>query len=117
MDDLFDIIFLHEVIEFFENIEEKVRDKIIFNIHKVRKSNDSKLFKKLTDEIWEFRTLYNKKQYRLFAFWDKTTETKTLVILTHGIIKKSQKTPKKEISKALKIKKQYFEDKQKNATK
>ncbi len=113
MDNRFDVDFLPEVIDFFESIDEKARDKIIFNIHKARKTNDPKLFKKLTNEIWEFRTLYNKTQYRLFAFWDKTKETRTLVIATHGIIKKSQKTPTKEITKALEIRKQYFENKEK----
>ena len=57
-------------------------------------------------EIWEFRTLYNKVKYRLFAFWD--TQTDTLVIATHGIIKKTQKTPKKEIAKAERIRQEYF---------
>ena len=57
-------------------------------------------------EIWEFRTLYNKTAYRLFAFWDK--EKETLVIATHGIIKKTQKTPSKEIAKAETIRKEYF---------
>ena len=109
MENRFEVDFLQDVIDFFENIEEKARDKIIFNIHKARKSNDPKLFKKLTDEIWEFRTLYNKKQYRLFAFWDKTKEKKTLVVATHGIIKKTQKTPTKEILKAKKLMKKNFE--------
>lgn len=110
MENRFDVEFLQEVIDFLESIDEKARDKIIFNIHKVRKSNDPKLFKKLKDEIWEFRTLYNRKQYRLFAFWDKTKDIRTLVIATHGIIKKTQKTPEKEISKAIEIMKKYFKD-------
>ena len=109
MENRFDVKFLQDVLVFFEAIEEKARDKIIFNIHKARKTNDPKLFKKLTDDIWEFRTLYNKKQYRLFAFWDKTTDTKTLVIATHGIVKKSKKTPTKEILKAKELMKQYLE--------
>jgi len=109
MENSFEVDFLQDAIDFFENIEEKTRDKIIFNIHKAQKSNDPKLFKKLTNEIWEFRTLYNKKQYRLFAFWDKTKEKKTLVVATHGIIKKTQKTPTKEILKAKKLMKKYFE--------
>ena len=109
MENRFEVVFLQDVIDFFENIGEKARGKIIFNIHKARKSNDPKLFKKLTDEIWEFRTLYNKKQYRLFAFWDKTKETKTLVVATHGIIKKTQKTPTKEILKAKELMKKYFD--------
>jgi phage-related protein len=58
---------------------------------------DNELFKKLEGtEIWEFRTLYNNIKYRLLAFWD--TEEETLVIATHGFIKKTQKTPAKEIA-------------------
>lgn len=47
----------------------------------------------------------------MFAFWD--TEQETLVIATHGIVKKSQKTPKKDIKKAEMIRKEYFENKKK----
>ena len=69
---------------------------------------DKELFKKLENsEIWEFRTLFNGSCYRLFSFW--YTETETLVIATHGIVKKSQKTPPKEITKAEEIRKKYFE--------
>ena len=72
----------------------------------------SELFKKLDgSNIWEFRTLYNKTYYRLFAFWDK--DTNTLVVATHGIVKKTQKTPSSEIAKAEGIRKQYFEIKNK----
>lgn len=60
-------------------------------------------------EIWEFRTLYNGNCYRLFSFWD--TENETFIIATHGIVKKSQKTPAKEIEKAEKIRKEYFNSK------
>jgi phage-related protein len=111
MEEKFNVVFLDEVIEFFDRIEEKARYKIIFNIRKAKQVNDRKLFIKLTDEIWEFRTLYNKTQYRLFAFWDKTDNSNVLVIATHGIIKKTKKTPKKEIVKALKIMRKYFEEK------
>ena len=62
-------------------------------------------------EIWEFRTLYNKTKYRLFAFWD--TENDKLVIATHGIVKKKQKTPDKEIAKAQEFRKLYFANKKK----
>lgn len=58
-------------------------------------------------EIWEFRTLFNGNCYRLFSFWD--TETETLIVATHGLVNKTQKTPKKEIAKAEEIRKQYFE--------
>ena len=108
MNKKFEIKFLQGVIDFFEQVDAKTRDKIIFNIHKSQKTNDNTLFKKLTDEIWEFRTLYSKKQYRLFAFWDKSDKINTLVVATHGIIKKTKRTPKKEIEKTVEIKKNYI---------
>ena len=45
------------------------------------------------------------------TFWD--TEEETLVIATHGIVKKTQKTPLKEIAKAEEIRKEYFNNKKK----
>lgn len=47
--------------------------------------------------------------YRLFSFWD--TELDTLVIVTHGIVMKTQKTPSKEIAKAEEVRKEYFKNK------
>lgn len=71
---------------------------------------DKELFKKLENsEIWEFRTLFNGICYRLFAFWD--TEIEALIVATHGMVKKTQKTPKSEIEKAEKLRKEYFNDK------
>ena len=73
---------------------------------------DKTFFKKLEgSDIWEFRTLYDGIQYRIFAFWD--TEEETLVLTTHGIIKKTPKTPAKEIEKAERIRKEYFNSKNK----
>jgi phage-related protein len=107
----FEVQFFEEVIEFFDKLPEKAREKILYNVDKSQKKNDKKLFKKLNRDIWEFRTLYNKIQYRLFAFWDKTDKTFTIVIATHGIIKKTKKTPKKEIEKAEKLMAEYFNSK------
>ena len=87
--------------------------KIIFNIDKSKIKNDNELFKKLKGEIWEFRTLYNKTYFRIFAFWDKTEKIESLVLATHGIIKKTGKTPEKEIEKAENIRLRYFELKNK----
>ena len=94
-------------------VDEKSRNKIILNIDKAKIKNDSSLFKKLNGEIWEFRTLFNKTQYRIFAFWDKEDNNETLVLATHGIIKKTGKTPVKEIEKAEQIRLKYFELKNK----
>lgn len=105
----FDVIFLTEAREFLLELDEKSWDKIIFNIDKSKIKNDNELFKKLKGEIWEFRTLYNKTYFRIFAFWDKTEKTKTLVLASHGIIKKTGKTPEKEIEKAESLRLKYFE--------
>lgn len=109
MNKKFEVIFLEQAINFLENLDQKPRNKILYNIDKATFLNDPKLFKKLTDEIWEFRTNYGGLQYRLFAFWDKTDITETLVISTHGIIKKVNKVPKAEIEKAKKLRDEYFD--------
>jgi len=109
----FKLTLLKDAKDFLQNIPQQARKKILYNIWRVaggEKNNE--LFKKLDNtDIWEFRTLYNGIAYRLFAFWD--TDTQTLVVATHGIIKKTQKTPAKEISKAENLKKEYFESKNK----
>ena len=110
----FEIELLPEAIEFLENLDDKMREKIYYNIKKSQFVNDKELFKKLNDLIWEFRTLYSNKAYRLFSFWDKIGGKETIVIATHGILKKTQKTPPKEIKKAEEIRKQYLNNKTKN---
>ena len=103
----FEITYTQEAIDFLSSLDDKVKSKITYNIGKSRYHIDKELFKKLENsEIWEFRTLYNKTAYRLFAFWD--TRSNRLVIATHGIVKKTQKTPKKEIEKAEAIRREYF---------
>ena len=102
------VAYLEEALSFIESIPKSASDKLLEIVHRVELGErNSIIFSKLEGtEIWEFRTLYNKVKYRLFAFWD--TQTDTLVIATHGIIKKTQKTPKKEISKAERIRQEYF---------
>lgn len=78
MDDYkFRVDFLEDVKVFLDKLDEKARDKIFYNIWKARITNDKEPFKKLQDEIWEFRTLYNKTYYLLFAFWDKEDKNET----------------------------------------
>ena len=113
MNKLFEIIFLDEVFKFLSELERKHYEKILYNIRKAQVETDPELFKKLNDEIWEFRTLYQGLQYRLLAFWDKTSATETFVISTHGFIKKRSKVPDSEIQKAKQIRAKYFADKEK----
>jgi phage-related protein len=112
MDKHFEIEFLDEAFEFLQGLERKHYEKILYNIRKAQQENDPELFKKLTDEIWEFRTLFQGLKYRLLAFWDKTSATDTLVVCTHGFIKKRSKVPEQEIQKAVQLRIKYFEDKQ-----
>ena len=107
------ITFMDMARKFVASLPEKVQKKITYNLLKVEGGEiDKELFKKLgNSEIWEFRTLFNGMCYRLFAFWD--TEIEALVIATHGMVKKTQKTPKKEIEKAERIRQEYFNDKTK----
>ena len=107
----FNVEFLEDAVEFLDSLNEKAREKIIYNIHKARVTNDKELYKKLNDDIWEFRTLFKKTHYRLFAFWDKTGKEKTIIIATHGLIKKTGKTPSGELEKAESLRKQYFNSK------
>ncbi|WP_027378085.1 type II toxin-antitoxin system RelE/ParE family toxin [Kaistella palustris] len=112
MKNLFEIIFLDEAFEFLSGLEKKHYEKILYNIRKSQVNRDPELFKKLTDEIWEFRTLYQGLQYRLLAFWDKTSSTQTLVIATHGFIKKRSKIPDNEVEKATNARAKYFTEQQ-----
>lgn len=113
MEPRFTIIYTEDARDFLFSLPQKAKEKIEYNITKSQYFMDKELFKKLEgSEIWEFRTLYNGNCYRLLSFWD--TEKETLVIATHGFQKKTRKTPSNEIAKAEAIRRQYFEDKNKD---
>lgn len=63
-----------------------------------------------TDGLYEIRVQSGGNIFRIFCFFDSNN----LIIVGHGFQKKTQKTPFKEIDKALKIKKEYHEEKQKS---
>lgn len=107
----FKVIMSSEADAFLDTLRQDIKDKIVYNVDKVANGYmDKDLFKKLDGtDIWEFRTFYKGIQYRLLAFWD--TDAETLVIATHGFVKKTQKTPSKEINKAEAIRKLYFNSK------
>lgn len=112
MEARFKIVYTDEAWNFIHLLPDKAKDKVTYNITKSMYFMDKELFKKLANsEIWEFRTLYRGICYRLLAFWD--TDEDTLVVATHGFLKKTDKTPAKEIEKAEKIRNEYFNDKNK----
>ena len=105
----FEVIFLDDVDEFLTTLTPKAREKIIYNVDRVKGGYmDADLFKKLdgSDDIWEFRTKYDGMEYRLLAFWDKTTNS--LVVASHGLVKKTWAVPANEIAKAEAIRKEYY---------
>lgn len=68
----------------------------------------TKFFKHLEDGIYEIRIEVGSNIYRIFAFFDDNK----LVVLLHGFQKKTQKTPRKEIERAKKLRKDYYDDKE-----
>ena len=109
----FETKFLEEADEFIQELEPKTIKKILYNIDLTELSNDPKLFKKLQRDIWEFRTKASGLEFRLLAFWDKTESKDTLVIATHGFIKKVDKVSANEIDRAIRLRDNYFNNKQK----
>ena len=72
----------------------------------------TKFVKHVRDGLYELRTEYNGNIYRVFFIFDEGK----IVVLFNGFLKKSQKTPHGEITKALKIKEEYYEYKRNNGS-
>lgn len=107
----FETRFLEEVDDFLASLDKKSASKVIYNVDLAEQTNDPRLLKKLSGDIWELRTQYAGMQIRLLAFWDNTNSKKTLVIATHGFIKKVDKVPTKEIDRAKILRAKYFANK------
>ncbi len=108
----FETRFLEEAKTFIATLDQKTVKKVFYNIDLAEQTNDPRLFKKLQHDIWEFRTQYAGLQIRLLAFWDKTGGKETLVIATHGFVKKVDKVPANEIDRAVRLREKYFDNKQ-----
>jgi len=95
----FSVILLKSAKDFIFGLDLKTQTKIYFVLDKASHINDPKLFKKLQNDIWEFRIQAKSLHIRLLAFWDKRNEEQTLVISTHGFIKKRRKLIKTKLIK------------------
>ena len=104
----FETRFLDEAYEFLSKMDKKIVRKVLYNIDISEQTNDPRLFKKLQNDIWEFRTKSFGLEIRLLAFWDKTDSKTTLVIATHGFIKKVDKVPANELKRAERLRNNYF---------
>ncbi len=104
----FEVDLLKDAEDFINGLDIDTRKKVYYCIGLAQMTKDPELFKKLSGtEIWEFRILYKRTKYRLFAFWD--SKRNSYVVCTHGIIKKTDKIPQKEIDKAEKTRIKYNE--------
>lgn len=94
-------------LDFYEDLADDVQRKIEWTLNLLQTIDrvPKKYFDHLTgtDGLFEVRVEYGGNIFRIFAFFDKGN----LIILGNGFQKKTQKTPKNEISKALKIKAEY----------
>ena len=94
-------------IDFFVKQREKVQDKITWTLELIEhlEKIPEIYLKHLenTDGLYEIRVKQGTDIFRIFCFFDRGK----LIVLANGFQKKDQKTPKKEIEKALKIKKEY----------
>ncbi len=100
-------------LDFYEDQSDEVQLKIEWTLNLLRTIDrvPKKYFDHMTgtDGLYEVRVELGGNIFRIFAFFDKGN----LVVLGNGFQKKTQKTPKAEIDKALKIKAQYENEKRK----
>ena len=105
------IFFKNYFDDFFNSLSSKVQDKIDYVLFLVTVANriPSKFFEHVTgtDGLFEIRIEFESNSYRIFCCFDEGN----LVVLFNGFQKKSQKAPRAEIDKALKIKEEYFKSK------
>ena len=105
------IAYKHYFVDFYKSQDEKVQLKVEYVLDMLRFEEQvpKKFFKYLenTDGIYEVRVITTFKSIRILCFFDKGN----LVVLTNCFIKKTQKTPRKEIKLAEKLKIQYLEEK------
>lgn len=95
---------------FMETLKEKEQEKVQYGLLLLKTQDrlPKKFVKLIRDGINELRTEYGGNIYRVFFIFDDGK----IVVLFNGFQKKTQKTPTKEIDKALKIKEAYYADKQ-----
>jgi phage-related protein len=97
--------------DFVDSLPKKVQEKIgaVLYTVTIAPSIPIKFFRHIvgTDGLYEIKVEFESNIYRIFCCFDRGN----LVVLFNGFQKKSQKTPKSEIDKAIKIKEEYFKGK------
>lgn len=105
-----EIVLLKQAEIFIDQIEAPVRKNFFISMRKTKARIFGDWFKKMADtnDLFEFRVADKGNFYRLFSFWDSRDGKQTLIVCTHGLLKKTNRTPKSEIEKAENIKDKYF---------
>ncbi len=97
--------------DFYSQQKQKVKDKILWTFKIIetiqRVPEDYLKHMEGTDGLYEIRVQQGSDIFRIFCFFDDGK----LVVLANGFHKKTQKTPKTEIEKAIKIKSEYEKEK------
>ena len=95
--------------EFLDSLTAKTAQKVTWVLSLIEDLDvvPTTYFKKLivSEEIWECRIQLGSNAYRIFCFFDGNS----VVVLTHGLVKKTQKTPKGEIEKAESYRRDYLQ--------
>ena len=96
---------------FFDKQTKKVKAKIVWTFDLIEDTQrvPETYLKHIegTNGLFEIRIQFGSDIFRIFCFFDKGQ----LIILANGFQKKTQKTPKKEIELAIKIKSEYEKEK------
>ena len=105
------IAYKNYFIEFYKSQDIKIQEKIEYVLDLVRfeKQVPRKFFKFLeeTNGIYEIKVITTFKSIRIASFFDEGD----LIVLANCFVKKTQKTPKKEIILAEKLKQEYLIEK------
>jgi phage-related protein len=96
--------------DFYNSLKQNVKEKVDYVLQIVMsvKRIPARFFKHLEDDIYEIRVEAGGNIYRIFSFFDHNK----LVILLHGFKKKTQKTPRNEIERAKKLRRDYYAEKE-----
>ncbi len=104
------IAYKNYFLDFYEEQTDNVQAKIewTLNLIRITRQVPEKYFKHLegTKGLYEIRVEVGNNIYRIFSFFDKGN----LVVLGHAFQKKTQKTPKQELEKAIKIMEEYQDE-------
>ena len=97
-------------IDFYNALDSATQRKLAYVIQYVKTESrwNERFVKFIRDGLFELRAMHNGNIYRVFFILDDGN----IIILFNGFQKKTQKTPKQEIEKAIKLKNQYYAEKQ-----